>query len=72
MAVLLPIWSTKRVTAGRVRQSIGAVMKWAVAQGYRDETRRATPFPRRCPGPRCASSTCGRCPTRRSARRFSA
>ena len=37
MAVLLSIWSTKRVTAGRVRQRIGAVMKWAVAQGYRDD-----------------------------------
>ena len=37
MAVLLPIWPTKRVTAGRVRQRIGAVMKWAVAQGYRDD-----------------------------------
>ena len=37
MAVLLPIWSTKRVTAGRVRQRIGAVMKWAAAQGYRDD-----------------------------------
>ena len=37
MAVLLPIWSTKRVTARRVRQRIGAVMKWAVAQGYRDD-----------------------------------
>ena len=35
MAVLLPIWSTKRATAGRVRQRIGAVMKWAVAQGLR-------------------------------------
>ena len=35
MAVLLPIWSTKRVTASRVRQRIGAVMKWAVAQGLR-------------------------------------
>ena len=35
MAVLLPIWSTKRETAKRVRQRIGAVMKWAVAQGYR-------------------------------------
>ncbi|MDE0419927.1 MAG: site-specific integrase [Gammaproteobacteria bacterium] len=35
MAVLLPIWSVKRVTAGRVRQRIGAVMKWAVAQGLR-------------------------------------
>ena len=37
MVVLLPIWSTKRVTAGRVRQRIGAVMKWAVARGYRDD-----------------------------------
>ena len=37
MAVLLPIWSSKRVIAGRVRQRIGAVMKWAVAQGYRDD-----------------------------------
>ena len=34
MAVLRPIWSTKRVTAKRVRQRIGAVMKWAVARGF--------------------------------------
>ena len=64
--VLLPIWSTKRVTAGRVRQRIGAVMKWAVAQGYRDDNQRATPSPRRCPRLRCASSTCARSPTPRS------
>lgn len=37
MAVLLPIWSTKRETARRLRQRIGAVMKWAVAQGYRSD-----------------------------------
>ncbi len=37
MAVLLPIWSTKRETARRVRHRIGAVMKWAVAQGYRTD-----------------------------------
>jgi len=37
MAVLLPIWSTKRETAKRVRQRISAVMKWAVAQGYRSD-----------------------------------
>ena len=37
MAVLLPIWSTKRETAHWVRQRIGAVMKWAVAQGYRHD-----------------------------------
>ena len=35
MAVLLPIWTAKRETARRVRQRIGAVMKWAVAQGHR-------------------------------------
>ena len=35
MAVLQPIWSEKAVTASRVRQRIGAVMRWAIAQGYR-------------------------------------
>ena len=37
MAVLLPIWSEKRETAGRVRQRIGTIMKWAVAQGFRPD-----------------------------------
>ena len=37
MAVLIPIWNEKRVTARRVRQRIGAVMRWAVAQGYRED-----------------------------------
>ena len=37
MAVLLPIWSTKNETARRVRRRIGAVCKWAVAQGYRTD-----------------------------------
>ena len=36
MAVLIPNWHTKNETMRRVRQRIGAVMKWAVAQGYRD------------------------------------
>ena len=36
MEVLLPIWSSKPETARRVRQRIGAIMKWAVAQGYRE------------------------------------
>ncbi len=35
MAVLLPIWNEKPETARRVRQRIGAIMKWAVAQGHR-------------------------------------
>ncbi|MDE0378652.1 MAG: tyrosine-type recombinase/integrase [Rhodospirillales bacterium] len=37
LAVLVPIWSAKRVTARRVRQRIGAILKWAVAEGYRDD-----------------------------------
>ena len=35
MALLVPIWTEKRETAKKLRQRIGAVMKWAVAQGYR-------------------------------------
>ncbi len=37
MAVLQPIWNDKRVTAQRVRRRISAVMRWAVAQGYRED-----------------------------------
>ena len=37
MSVLEPIWNMKPETARRVRQRIGAVMKWAVAQGYRTD-----------------------------------
>lgn len=35
MGCLEPIWHTKATTAKRIRQRIAAVMKWAVAQGYR-------------------------------------
>ena len=37
LAVLLPIWNTKRETARRVRQRISATMKWAIAQGHRQD-----------------------------------
>ena len=37
MAVLTPIWSTKPAVARIVRQRIGAVLKWAIAQGYRED-----------------------------------
>ena len=37
LAVLTPIWHGKHVTAQRVRQRIGAVMKWAVAMGLRPD-----------------------------------
>ena len=36
MAVLTPFWTVKPETARRVRQRIGTVMKWAVAQGFCD------------------------------------
>ena len=36
MAELLPVWSTRRVAASRVRQRVGAVMKWTVMQGHCD------------------------------------
>ena len=37
LAVLTPIWIDKPETARRVRQRIGSVMKWAVAQGWRQD-----------------------------------
>ena len=37
LAVLTPIWTAKHETARRVRQRIGTVMKWAVAEGYRED-----------------------------------
>jgi integrase len=37
LSVLQPIWTTKSETARRVKQRIGTVMKWAIAQGYRTD-----------------------------------
>ena len=37
LAVLTPIWNEKRETASRVSQRIGAIMKWSIAQGFRDD-----------------------------------
>ena len=37
MGVLLAIWNDKPETARRVRQRIGTVMKWAVAQNFRND-----------------------------------
>jgi integrase len=37
LAVLQPIWLEKPETAKRVRQRIGTVMKWAVANGWRQD-----------------------------------
>jgi len=37
LAVLSPIWTVKPETASRVRQRIGVVMKWAVAQRWRQD-----------------------------------
>ena len=37
LSVLQPIWVEKNETARRVKQRIGTVMKWAMAQGYRTD-----------------------------------
>ena len=37
LGVLIPIWTEKRETARRVRQRIGAVMKWTIAEGHRTD-----------------------------------
>lgn len=37
LGVLAPIWTEKHETARRVRQRIGTVMKWAIAQGWRQD-----------------------------------
>ena len=35
LAILTPIWVDKNETATRIKQRIGAVLKWAIAQGWR-------------------------------------
>ena len=37
LSVLDPIWTTKTATARRVRTQIAAVMKWAIARGFRGD-----------------------------------
>ena len=37
LAALTPIWTAKPETARRVRRRIGAVLKWAAAQGWRTD-----------------------------------
>jgi len=37
LGVLTPIWLTRPETANRVRVRIGAVLRWALAQGYRSD-----------------------------------
>ena len=37
ISILLAIWSTKLVTAKKVRGRIGSVMKWSIANGFRDD-----------------------------------
>ena len=37
LAVLSPIWTTKPETARRVKQRLGTVLKWGVAQGWRQD-----------------------------------
>ncbi len=37
LSVLAPIWHVKGETARKVRQRISAVMRWAIARGYRED-----------------------------------
>ena len=37
MTTLKPLWTSKHATARKVRQRISTVMRWAVAQGYRND-----------------------------------
>ena len=37
IAVLEPVWTTRRETARRLRRRISAVMQWAIAQGLRSD-----------------------------------
>ena len=37
LRVLTPIWTQKPETARRVKQRIGTIMKWAIAQGWRTD-----------------------------------
>ena len=37
LAVLMPIWNEKPETAKRIKQRIGTVLKWAIAQGWRED-----------------------------------
>ena len=62
MAVLIPHWHTKNETMRRVRQRIGAVMKWAVAQIYRDDNPAGDVISAALP----KTVTCPRCWTGRS------
>ena len=63
MDVLLPIWSTRRVTATRVPQRIGAVMKWGIAQGLRDDNPAGDAIADALPEDRrIAAPPSGRCP----------
>ncbi len=67
MAVLLPIWTAKAETARRVRQRISAIMRWAVAQGYRPTIPPETPSRPRCRKRTARAGTSGRCITARPA-----
>ena len=37
MACLVPIWNSKEETARKIRQRIATIMRWAIAQGYRQD-----------------------------------
>ena len=58
MAVLLPLWTRRHATARKLRQRIGAMMMWAVAQGYRTDNPTGDAMRRRCRSARIRYGTC--------------
>ena len=70
MAVLLPIWNEKRVTATRVRNRISAVMRWAIAKEYREGNPAGDTIAAALPRTGYDRSTIAPCLTRRLRRRW--
>ena len=72
MSVLLAddFWHRRNPTPKRARQRIATVMKWAVAQGYRDDNPAGDAIAAALPKHTGRASTIGRCRTRRSRRHW--
>ena len=61
LAVLVPIWHAKPETARRVRQRIRAIMRWAIAEGYRDDDPAGEAIGAALPRNGACPRTTGRC-----------
>ena len=62
LAVVLPVWQTRRETARKLKGRISAVMAWAIAEGHRSDDPTAA-VGRALPATATKSNTTRRCPT---------